>query len=294
MTHAIEARGITRYYGAKRGVRDLDLSVPTGSILGLLGENGCGKTTALKLAMGALVPDRGSMTTLGVDPVSMPPQVRARIGWLSDSLAVPNAMRLRDAMELQQAYFPTWSETLANDLAARFGLASTSMFGQLSLGQKRRFMLALVVAQMPELLVLDEPAGGLDPAVRRQLIDILIEQAASRPMTIVLSSHILSDVERLVDRVAFMKEGRVLANEELEPLQSRMKRLCVASPGDEDLVRIRFVVRQTDRVGGVWRAVVEDFRPDLLEGVNATVENLNLEELFLIYNNAESQQEAAA
>lgn len=291
-TLAIEARQVTRYYGTSRGVRDLDLAVPTGAILGLLGENGSGKTTALKLAMGALLPDRGTITTLGTDPGDMPPEVRARVGWLSDSLAVPNRFRLCDAMALQAAYFPAWNEDLGYELAKRFGLAATSVFGQLSLGQKRRFMLTLVVAQMPDLLVLDEPAAGLDPAVRRQLIELLIEQASERPMTIVLSSHILSDVERLVDTVAFMKEGRVVAQGELESLRSRVKRLCVTSHQQAALLRERFAVRHEDQVGGAMRAVVEDFDPAMLDGIEATIEHLNLEELFLVYN--KGRQEVAA
>ena len=290
MTEAIQATGLTRYYGPKRGVRDLDLTVPTGTILGLLGENGSGKTTALKLAMGALLPDRGQIRTLGVDPGRMPPEVRARIGWLSDALAVPDRMMLSDAMALQAAYFPTWDPRMANDLASRFGLTPASVFGQLSLGQKRRFMLTLVMAQVPDLLVLDEPASGLDPAVRRQFIDLLIEQAPARPLTIVLSSHILSDVERLVDHVAFMKEGRVVAQGELEALRARFKRLCLASEDKARLVGERFSVRMADEVGGVWRVVVEDFDPARLDGIEATVEHLNLEELFLVFNENPAQE----
>ena len=293
MTAAIEASNLTRYYSIKRGVRDLNLTVPTGTILGLLGENGSGKTTALKLAMGALLPDRGEIRTLGVDPGNMEPSVRARIGWLSDTLAVPERLRLNEAMALQAAYFPTWNQAMAHDLARRFGLEGTSIFSQLSLGQKRRYMLTLVMAQMPELLVLDEPAGGLDPAVRRQLIDLLIEQAAARPMTIILSSHILSDVERLVERVAFMKDGRVVAGGELESLRASVKRICLSSPRQEGLVRQNFHVIHTDEVAGAWRAVVEDFDPQRLDGIDATIEHLNLEELFLLYNETPAAKEAA-
>src|SRR5690606_33033210 len=109
---AIEATSLTRFYGLKRGVRDLSWTVPTGTIVGLLGENGCGKTTLLKLAMGMLVPDKGAITTLGVDPARMPLAVRARIGWLSDQLAVPNHFTLATSMELQRSYFPTWNQTV--------------------------------------------------------------------------------------------------------------------------------------------------------------------------------------
>ncbi len=289
---AISAVGVTRYYGLKRGVRELNLNVPTGSILGLLGENGCGKTTALKLAMGMLFPDKGNLSTLGVDPGDMPPPVRARIGWLSDQLAVPSRFRLEDAMALQRAYFPLWNQKLAFDLATIFGLTESSVFGQLSLGQKKRFMLLLVLAQMPELLVLDEPAGGLDPAVRRQLIEVLIDQAAQRPMTIVLSSHIMSDVERLVDSVAFMKDGRVIAQGDLDYMRARVKRICLPSPQLEPVIREQFNVLHTDRVGGTWRAVVDNFEPERLTGIEATIEHLNLEELFLVYNDLNNEAQS--
>jgi ABC-2 type transport system ATP-binding protein len=284
--NVIEATGLTRYYRDKRGVRDLDLAVPAGTILGLLGENGCGKTTAMKLAMGMLLPDRGQVRTLGVDPAQMPPEIRARVGWLSDALSVPNRFTLADAMELQAAYFPSWDAALARKLAGRLELKETDVFARLSLGQKRRFMLVLVIAQRPDLLVMDEPAGGLDPAVRRQLIDMLIEQAAERPMTIVLSSHILSDVERLVERVAFMKDGRVVKEGDLETLRARVKRLCLASEAQDAvaLARERFRVIGEEASGGAWLAVVEDFEPEKLDGLEATVEHMNLEEMFLAYN----------
>lgn len=226
LQYAIQAFNVTRYYGLKRGVREFSLNVPTGTIWGLLGENGSGKTTALKLAMGMLLPNAGEILTLGVNADAIPPEVRARIGWLSDQLAVPDRFSLKGAMALQRSFFPTWNQKFANDLAELFDLTPESIFGQLSLGQKRRYMLLLVIAQMPELLVLDEPAGGLDPAVRRQLIDLLIQQASERPITIILSSHIMSDVERLVDHVAFMKDGQVIANDNLENLRARIKRIC--------------------------------------------------------------------
>ena len=285
--NAIEATGLTRYYGRRRGVRDLDLAVPEGSILGLLGENGSGKTTALKLAMGMLIPDRGTVRTLGVDPAEMAPAVRARIGWLSDALAVPGRMTLTEAMALQAAYFPTFDRRLARELARRFELTEATPFAPLSLGQKRRFMLVLVLAQRPELLVLDEPAGGLDPGVRRQFIELLLEMSTERPMTIVLSSHILSDVERLVDRVAFMKDGRVAGGGELETLRERVKRLSLPSAAQTGLVRERFRVCDLRSANGAWLAVVDDFDHGRMEGIEATVEHLNLEDLFLLYNEPE-------
>jgi ABC-type multidrug transport system ATPase subunit len=143
--------------------------------------------------------------------------------------------------------------------------------------------------------VMDEPAGGLDPGVRRQLIEILIEQAASRPMTIVFSSHILSDVERLVERVAFMKDGRVVKEGELESLRGGVKRLCCDSAAKAAAAKERFhIVREEPSSGGDWLAVVDDFAPEKMDGLEATVEHLNLEELFLVYSAGAAAGAAAA
>lgn len=281
--NVIEARDLTRFYGAQCGVVDLNLDVPEGSIFGLLGENGSGKTTTIKLAMGALVPDRGQVLTLGVDPFVMPAAVRARIGYLADEMEVPGWMTLRDAMELQAAYFPTWDEAFVAELRRRFELNGDMAFGQLSKGQKRRFLLLLVVATRPELLTLDEPAGGLDTQIRRQFFDLLLEMVAARPMTIVLSSHILSDVERVVDHVAFTKGGRVIRTGQLEDLKARVKRLVLPGARGEGLMRERFTIVSEKREDDALLAVVEDFDPERMNGLEAEVEHLNLEEIYLAF-----------
>ena len=290
--NAIEASGLTRYYGPQRGVRDLALTIPEGSVFGLLGENASGKTTTIRLAMGALFPDRGTVRTLGVDPADMPPATRARIGYVADEMEVPPWMTLREAMELQAAYFPTWDSDFARGLMRRFELEGSMVFRALSKGQKRRFILTLVLAQKPELLVLDEPAGGLDVGIRRQFLDLLMEMLAERSMTIVISSHILSDVERIVDRVGFIKDGRIVREGELEDLKSRVKRLCLPSPRQEGLLKERFTLLGLQRDQEALLAVVEDFDPARLDGLEATVEHLNLEELFLAFNTAKKTEDA--
>lgn len=289
--NVIEANALTRYYRAQRGVRDLDLTVPAGCVLGLLGENGSGKSTALKLAIGALVPDRGAITTLGEDPARMTPATRARIGFVAERMDLPARMTLADAMQLQACYFPAWNPTLAADLLRRFELAPPMVYKALSHGQRRRAILALVIAQQPDLLILDEPTGGLDVAVRRQFLDLLVELATERQITIVLSSHILTDVERVVDHVAFIKHGRTTATGNLEELRARVKRLIVTTPYAEGLIRDRFHVLTRREEPGAIQLVVEDFDPARLNGADALIEHLNLEELFLVFNTPEPKSE---
>lgn len=280
----IEMDHATRFFGAVPAVADLSLTVPKGSVFGLLGENGSGKTTSIKLMMGALIPQEGTVRVFGVDPVGMPPETRARIAYVADEVALPNWMRLSEAMNLHASYFEQWDERMALERLRKYELALNQPFGTLSKGQQRRFLLTLMLAQQPELLILDEPAAGLDVAVRREFLDTLMELANEREVTILLSSHILSDVERVVDHVAFTKKGGLIIQANLEDLKGQVKRLCFPTPPEEDALAAHFNVLSTSREGGAFLAVVNDFTPEKLNGWDCRVEHLNLEELFLVYN----------
>ncbi len=280
----VEMEHASRFFAAVPAVVDLSLTVPKGSVFGLLGENGSGKTTSIKLMMGALIPQEGTVRIFGVDPVGMRPETRARIGYVADDMALPNWMRLSEAMELHASYFEAWDRDMALERLRGYELPLNRSFGALSKGQQRRFLLTLVLAQQPELLILDEPAAGLDVAVRREFLDTLMELANEREVTILLSSHILSDVERVVDHVAFTKKGGLILQANLEDLKGRVKRLCFATPPDEVALAAAFNVLSTAHEGGAFQAVVDDFTQKKLDAWDCRVEHLNLEELFLVYN----------
>ncbi len=280
----IETRNLVRYFGTTPAVVELDLAVPQGSVYGLLGENASGKTTTLNLIMGALVPNDGTVSILGEDPLTMPAATRARIGYVADEMGVPDWMKLSEAKNIHASYFQTWDSDLYTRLMSDYALREDRRFGTLSKGQKRRFILTLIVSQRPEVLILDEPAGGLDTAVRRQFLDLLIEQASERDITVLLSSHILSDVERVVDHVAFIKAGRLVTQSGLEDLKMRVKRLCLSMDTPDDAVRGRFNILGTVLRPDTQLIVVDDFEAEKLDGIDCRVEHLNLEELFLVYN----------
>ncbi len=280
----IEMENATRFFGTIPAVANLSLTVPEGSVFGLLGENGSGKTTSIKLMMGALIPQEGTVRVFGVDPVGMPPETRARIAYVADEMELPKWMSLSEAMKLHASYFEHWDEKMALERLRMYELATSQTFGTLSKGQQRRFLLTLALAQLPELLILDEPAAGLDVGVRREFLDTLMELANQRDVTVLLSSHILSDVERVVDHVAFTKKGGLIMQANLEDLKGKVKRLCFPNPPEESALAQHFNVRSTTHQGGALLAVVDDFAPDKLNGWECQVEHLNLEELFLIYN----------
>jgi ABC-2 type transport system ATP-binding protein len=291
--NVIETKGLCRSFGATPAVLGLDLQVPEGSVFGLLGENGSGKTTTIRMIMGSLVPHDGEVRVWGHDPLRIPLRERARIGCVWDEMELPAWMRLREAMDLHASYFPQWDALQAQELLKRFELNLRAPFGTLSKGQKRRFLLLLAVAQHPDLLVLDEPSSGLDVAVRRQFLDLLMELANTRRLTILISSHILSDVERIIDRVAFIKAGRLVRQDSLEDLKAQVKRLHVATVDAEALLRQRFEVLSLQRNADGLLAVVNDFAPEKLAGLEARVEHLNLEELFLAFNTPRTAGEPA-
>ena len=280
----IEMEHVIRFFGPVAAVVDLSLTVPKGSVFGLLGENASGKTTSIKLMMGALIPHEGMVRVFGADPVGMPPETRARIAYVADEMALPNWMRLSEAMALHASYFEQWDEGMALERLRMYELALNQPFGTLSRGQQRRFLLTLALAQRPELLILDEPAAGLDVAVRREFLDTLMELANEREVTILLSSHILSDVERVVDHVAFTKKGGLILQANLEDLKGQVKRLSFPVSPEEAAFGAHFNVLSTTREGGAFQAVVDDFAPEKLNGWDCEVEHLNLEELFLVYN----------
>ena len=282
--NTIEMEHAVRFYGTVPAVVDLSLTVPKGSVFGLLGENGSGKTTSIKMMMGALIPQEGTVRVFGVDPVGMAPETRARIAYVADEMALPNWMRLSEAMNLHASYFEQWDEKMALERLRNYELELSQPFGTLSKGQQRRFLLTLALAQQPELLILDEPAAGLDVAVRREFLNTLMELANDGDVTILLSSHILSDVERVVDHVAFTKKGRLIQHGNLEDLKGQVKRLCFSAPPDESALGAHFHVISTTHEGGAFQAVVDDFTAEKLEGWDCRVEHLNLEELFLVYN----------
>ncbi len=282
--NVIKARGLVRYYGSTRGVDKLDLNIPQGSVTGLLGLNGSGKTTAIKLLLGHLLPNSGTVTVWDQDPAELSPSLRSRIAYVADQAALPLWMSLQEGMELYASYFPSWDASRARELLKQFELPMERRYAALSKGQQRRFFLFLALAQQPELLVLDEPAGGLDTVIRREFLDLLADLAQTREVTVLLSSHILSDVERIMDHVAFIHEGRSILQEDFNVVRDQTKRLEGRNATAENYIRNHFTVL-TEHVGSTGtQFIVNDFAESKVSDVECTVEHVDLEDIFLAYH----------
>ena len=215
-TSVIETAGLTRYFGKKRAVHEVDLNVPKGSVFALIGRNGAGKTTTIRMLLGLLPPTRGTATILNHDSQEMTAELRSRIGYLSESHFAYRWMKLKECREFQKQTFPHWNDDLFHGVLQHFRLDLNSRVKHLSRGERAGLCLALTLAPEPELLILDDPALGLDPVARRSLIEAMLTVTRNSERTILFSSHLLDDVERVADQIAILDRAELKVHTSVE------------------------------------------------------------------------------
>ena len=216
----VEVVGLTRRYRRTVALDNLTLNVPRGGVTGLVGENGAGKTTLIKHVLGLLRAQSGSIRVFGEDPVRHPEEVLQRIGYLSENRDLPAWMRVDELMRYTQAFYPKWDPQYAEELREAFELDPTAKIGTLSMGQTAKAGLLAALAHRPDFLVLDEPSSGLDPIVRRDILDAVVRTVAEEGRTVLFSSHLLDEVERVGDRVAMIRSGRLVLDDTMEAIMS--------------------------------------------------------------------------
>jgi ABC-2 type transport system ATP-binding protein len=226
----IRARGLTRYFGRKCAVDGLSFAVPRGSVFAFIGRNGAGKTTTIRMILGLLEPTRGSSTILGHDSAELPPGVRARIGYMAEGHPVYGWMRVGQYGAFQSGFYPRWNGELFAAVIDHFSIDPRTKAGHLSHGQRAGLHLAMTLAIEPEVLMLDDPATGLDPAARRSLLEAMVYFTRSRRRTIFFSSHLLDDVERVADHVAVLDYSVLRACCGVETFRDRVRRLVARFP----------------------------------------------------------------
>lgn len=224
----IETRNLSRSYGRTEAVRSLTLSVPQGGACALLGPNGAGKTTTLKVLMNLLRPSSGAATVLGVDSRKLGPAQFEQIGHVSENQKLPPGLTVRGFLDFCRALYPAWDRALEARLLTLFDLPPKRKLAQLSRGMRMKAALLSSLAYRPRLIVMDEPFAGLDPVVRDEVTSGLLELAGGGDWTLLVSSHDIDDVERLVDHAAILKSGSLLLDETVESLQKRFRRVEAA------------------------------------------------------------------
>ena len=224
MTTVIEASGLGKRYGRRWALADCTLAVPAGRVTGLVGPNGAGKTTLLQLAAGLLKPDSGTISVLGERPAGTPEQL-ARVGFVAQDAPAYAGLSVAGHLRMGAWLNQGWDTELARRRISDLGLSLRQRAGSLSGGQRAQLALTLAVAKRPELLLLDEPVASLDPLARREFLRDLMETVAEQPVSVVLSSHLIADIERVCDYLIVVTASRVRLAGETEALLSTHHRL---------------------------------------------------------------------
>lgn len=223
----VEMEKVTKRFGSTTALDNVSLSLPPGHIVGLLGTNGSGKTTLLRHLVGIYLPNAGRCRTLGCPAEQLAPEQMARIGYVDQEGELLEWQTVRQFVAYVRAYYDHWNNELEQRLLAEFELPLATRVFTLSPGMRQRLAILLAVCPEPDLLILDEPAAGLDPIARAQFLDLLMEMIQRPDRTILVSSHILSDVEKVIDHALIMHEGRLVRDCPFEELQEEFTRLTI-------------------------------------------------------------------
>ena len=286
---AISTHRLTKYYGQRRVVDNLNLTVPKGTVYGFLGRNGAGKSTTIKMLVGMVHPDSGSARILGDDCQKLRPQTRARVAYMAEGHPLYAGMTVRQIVDFTRPFYETWNGELVEQVLDHFGLARRARIGKLSRGQQAQVSLALAIAPDPELLILDDPTLGLDTIVRRDFLESMIGLIQRRGRTILFSSHILGDVERVADRIGVLVDGVLRVDCPAETFKQQVRKVVAefgreppAFPGCQGLIGARVVGTRMELTLVGYRtdqqAAIEALSPLAIEVVE-----LNLEDAFIEY-----------
>lgn len=227
MNPVIETRNLTRRFGRKEAISELSLQMAEGSVYAFLGPNGAGKTTTIKVLMNLLEPTEGYVSLLGVPSTKLQPGDLSQIGYVSENQRLPEWMTPADLFAFCKPLYPRWDDALCNDLVRRFDLPAQQRIQSFSRGMKLKTALVTALAYRPRLLILDEPLSGLDPLVRDEIVEGILEISGRGEWSVFISSHDLAEIEHLADHVGFLREGRLILSEGADTLKHRFREVEV-------------------------------------------------------------------
>lgn len=280
MSTALETRALGRRYGSQWALRDCTLEIPRGSLTALVGPNGAGKTTLLRLSVGLTRPTAGSVHVLGLDPHVEAGEALPRVGFLAQEHPLYGGFTVEEMLRTGRELNPTWDDDAARGRIAELGLPLTKKIRSLSGGQRAQVALTLALAKRPELLLLDEPVASLDPLARRDFLQSVLEAVAERDLTVVLSSHILADLERVCDHLVILSSGRTQLVGSIEEIVASHRLLTGPRNESGEVSRLHEVVRETHTERQTTLLVRADGH---IYDSQWTPHELDLEEIVLAY-----------
>jgi ABC-2 type transport system ATP-binding protein len=221
----IVVQNVSRSYSGQSVVKDLSFDVKPGSIYGFLGRNGSGKTTTLRMLVGLIKPHAGEVRIMGNNPFTIGAADRQWLGYMSENAVVPASASISTVLKLGRELYPSWDAALAESLMAKYDLSAKKRFITLSQGQQRLVGFILAIAPRPKVLLLDEPAANLDVVARREILDDILELIRECGCTVLFSTHILSDVERVADEIGILAQGKLRVSETLDSLKDSIRQV---------------------------------------------------------------------
>lgn len=280
MTPVLRTEGLSKRYGSRHALTDATLSIPAGRVVGLVGPNGAGKSTLLNLASGMIAPTSGTIEVLGARPAAKQAQL-AKVGFVAQDTPVYAALSVGDHLRLGARLNPAWDGALAERRIAQVDLDLAQKAGRLSGGQRAQLALTIAAAKRPELLIFDEPVASLDPLARRAFLQSLMEFVAELEVSVILSSHMLGDLERVCDHLVVLTASRVQLAGEVEDLLAAHYRL-IAARGELDVLPPGIKVIQAEHTARQSTLIVHD-TTGTVPGLMPTAERLDLEDMVLAY-----------
>lgn len=283
----IQTVGLSKRFGRRDVLNGVDLDIQPGSVVGLLGTNGAGKSTLIRCLLGLLRLSGGTARLMGEDPWTLSGAAKSRLGYVPQEVRLYPWMTVSQIVAYTAAFYSRWDDRLVQELIRRWELPPGDRVGPLSPGQIQKLGLILALGHRPEVLILDEPVSALDPVSRRDFLKSLLEFTQDQQHTVLFSTHITSDLERVVSHVAFLQDGRIALYEELDQLKDRVKRLRIVA---RDALPASFAIDgalrtevQGTRALVTATHVTDPFLTQLEHRWSAqvTAEDLNLEEIFL-------------
>lgn len=285
----VQMRNVSKTFGKIRALDKIDMDISRGGIIGLLGANGAGKSTLLRHIIGLYLADGGQCITFGTDAAKLTPKELGRIGYVHQEGELLEWMTVKQLIRYVSAYYKTWNHKLEEEYIKDFDISVKDRVGSLSPGQRQKVAILLAIGFEPELLILDEPASALDPIARSQFLDLLLQIIQDENHTIIISSHILSDVEKVMDRAIIMHKGTILRNCSFDNLREEFIRFTLTSLNGQLPVDLPFEKTISCEKSG-RRAIitVQNASPEKLEAkakaMNCEIEirPLSLDEIYKI------------
>ena len=284
---AIKTEGLSKRFGKKMAVDDLNLEVCKGSVYGFLGRNGAGKTTAIKMLLGLLQSNSGKISVLNLDPLKKSTEIKRRVGYVAENQKMYDWMTIEEIMGFSGSFYPTWDTNLAEELLRKFELPRKEKLKNLSRGMYGKVALLLALSHNPELLILDDPTSGLDAVVRREFLEGIVEIIREENRTVFFSTHIINEIERVADYIGIVEEGKLLTASSLDDLKSSVKKVRLIF---EDKIPEKIEIDgllQMEKSGHELVLTLKEFQKERLETLrryspkSTEVIDLGLEDIFV-------------